>query len=106
MFPRRPVGMAPRRRPLLRAAVVGGGAYVAGKSAARRQEAASQQEAGQDERISNLEQQQPPTPVPVPEQRQEGSPVMADLDRLTALHQQGALTDQEFSAAKAKLLGL
>ena len=31
---------------------------------------------------------------------------MGDLDRLTALHEQGALTDQEFSAAKAKLLGL
>jgi hypothetical protein len=103
MFPRRGVGMA-RRRPLLRAAVVGGGAYMAGKSAARRQEATAQQEAGQDERIGNLEQQQ--APPSVPEQRQEGSPTMGDLDRLTALHEQGALTDQEFSAAKAKLLGL
>ncbi len=28
------------------------------------------------------------------------------LERLAALHQQGALTDVEFSAAKAKLLGL
>lgn len=34
-----------------------------------------------------------------------GSPGIAELERLAALHAQGALTDAEFSAAKAKLLG-
>jgi hypothetical protein len=99
---RRPV--VARRRPLLRAAAVGGGAYMAGKSAARRQEATAQRETGQNDRVSNLEQQQQ---ARVPSPRQETtSPTMAELDRLAALHQQGALTDREFSAAKAKLLGL
>jgi Short C-terminal domain len=84
--------MFARRRPLLRAAVVGGGAYMAGKAAANRRDAAASQQADQD------------APA-VPSQRSEGSPMMDQLDRLTELHQQGALTDEEFSAAKAKLLG-
>jgi len=31
--------------------------------------------------------------------------MMDQLSQLTTLHQQGALTDEEFAAAKAKLLG-
>ena len=31
--------------------------------------------------------------------------VIAQIERLSALHQSGALTDEEFAAAKAKLLG-
>lgn len=30
----------------------------------------------------------------------------AELERLAQLHQSGALTDDEFSAAKSKLLGI
>ena len=104
-----------RRRPLLRTAVVGGGAYVAGKRAAQRSADQAQAEDEQNERISNLEQQQqpggqappgdaqaPPADAPAPA----AAPSMLDqLNQLTALHQQGALTDSEFSAAKAKLLG-
>jgi hypothetical protein len=103
MFARRGVV---RRRPLLRAAVVGGGAYMAGKSTARRRDEAAAQEAGQDQRINDLEQQQSAA-APVPSQRpaDAGSPMLEQLDRLTALHQQGALSDDEFTAAKAKLLG-
>jgi hypothetical protein len=102
MFPRR--GGVVRRRPLLRAAVVGGGAYMAGKSAARRQDAQAAQDYDQDARISQLEQQQSP-PAAVPGQRPGESAMLDQLDRLTALHQQGMLTDSEFAAAKAKLLG-
>jgi len=47
-----------RRRPLLRAAVVGGGAYMAGKHVARSQQEQAQMEGDQDQRISDLEQQQ------------------------------------------------
>ena len=43
----------------------------------------------------------PATPVPPA-----SGDVLDGLERLAALHQQGALTDVEFSAAKAKLLGL
>jgi hypothetical protein len=89
-----------RRRPLLRAAVVGGGAYMAGKNRAQRQAEQENQAAGQDQRISNLEQQQA---APVPAQ---AAPSMADqLNQLADLHNQGVLNDDEFAAAKAKLLG-
>jgi hypothetical protein len=91
-----------RRRPLLRAAVVGGGAYVAGKKAAQRSaEQAQQQDDEQNERIADPGQQQG-------QQAQPGgqTPSMLDqLNQLTALHEQGSLTDSEFSAAKAKLIG-
>jgi hypothetical protein len=102
MFARR--GMV-WRRPLLRAAAVGGGAYMIGKSTARRRDEAAAQDAGQDQRISDVEQQQT-APAAVPSQRpaDAGSPMLDQLDRLTALHQQGALSDDEFTAAKAKLL--
>jgi len=98
-----------RRRPLLRAAVVGGGAYVAGKSAARRQDANAAQEADQDARLSQLEQQPQEQSSPVPTQRaaepSAKSPMMEQLDQLAGLHKQGVLTDEEFTAAKAKILG-
>ena len=49
-----------RRRPLLRAAAVGGGAYLAGKHMARASDQRAADEAYQDDRISQLEQQQAP----------------------------------------------
>lgn len=108
--------MIMRRRPLLRAAAVGGTAYVAGKRRANRQAAEEQAYADQDARISNLEQQQyeqqqpaPPAQAPPPAQPapSAGSPSVADqLSQLKDLHDQGMLTDEEFSAAKAKVLGI
>jgi hypothetical protein len=60
-------------------------------------------EADQDDRISQVEQQQAPPPQ---EAAPAAGPSMADqLQQLAALHQQGALSDEEFAAAKAKLLG-
>ena len=90
-----------RRRPLMRAAVIGGGAYVAGKHVANKSAQQQQDQAEQDQRISDLEQQQaPPAPAPQPQ-----ASMLDQLNQLATLHQQGALTDQEFAAAKAKLLG-
>jgi len=97
-----------RRRPLLRAAAVGGTAYVAGRHMANKSADQAQQEDEQNERIGNLEQQQAPqqqapepqAPAPAP-----SSSMIDQLNQLTTLHQQGALTDEEFTAAKAKLLG-
>ena len=95
-----------RRRPLLRAAVVGGGAYVAGRSMGRRAEQQGQAEADQDQRISQLEQQQaPPQPSQPAPAAPDSSPMIDQLNQLATLHQQGVLTDAEFAAAKAKLLG-
>jgi hypothetical protein len=95
-----------RRRPLMRAAVVGGGAYVAGRSMGRRAEQQQQAEYDQDQRISDLEQQQaPPAPVEQVPAAAATSPMIDQLNQLATLHQQGILSDEEFTAAKAKLFG-
>jgi hypothetical protein len=104
-----------RRRPLLRAAAVGGTAYAVGRHSGRQREEAAQAEADQNQRLADLEQQQqyqqpPPQqyqqPPPPPPQAAPAGPSMLDqLNQLTELHTQGALTDEEFAAAKAKLLG-
>jgi hypothetical protein len=102
-----------RRRPLLRAAVVGGGAYMAGRAVTRNQTARTQQaqvaadqDADQDARLNALEQQQQQPPQAVPAQATAGPSTFDQLNQLTAMHAQGALTDAEFAAAKTKLLGI
>lgn len=95
-----------RRRPLLRAAAVGGGAYMAGKRRAQRQADQQYQDDAQDQRISGLEQQPGTVPAPRDSGEQAAAPSMADqLNQLADLHKQGVLSDDEFAAAKAKLLG-
>ena len=106
-----------RRRPLLRAAVVGGGAYVAGKHMANKANEQASNEANQNQRIDQLEQQQPqyqdqqqyappPQQAPPPDAAPAAGPSMADqLQQIATLHQQGVLSDDEFTAAKAKILG-
>ena len=92
-----------RRRPLLRAAVVGGGAYAVGRSSANKRADQAQQDDDQTARIDSLEQQQAPAPQAAAPAA--GPSLLDQLNQLDALHQQGALTDNEFTAAKAKLLG-
>jgi hypothetical protein len=100
-----------RRRPLLRAAAVGGGAYLAGKHVARRRDEQASQDAEQDARLGDLEQQQAPAEqapaaaAQAPAAAPASSPMIDQLNQLSALHQQGVLTDDEFTAAKAKLFG-
>ncbi len=97
-----------RRRPLLRAAAVGGTAYVAGRHLGRQADAQQQAESEQDARIDNLEQQQAPppaAPAPAAAPAAAGPSLLDQLNQLSALHEQGALSDNEFTAAKAKLLG-
>ena len=94
-----------RRRPLLRAAAVGGGAYIAGKHVARNRAVQQQQEDEQNGRLNDLEQQQAPAAPDQPASAG-ATPSMADqLSQLATLHDQGALTDDEFAAAKARILG-
>ena len=105
--------MFARRRPLLRAAVVGGGAYAAGRHMGRQAEQQQYAEAEQNQRIGDLEQQQQYAPppqqqqqyAPPPQQAPAGPSMYDQLQQLSTLHDQGALTDEEFAAAKAKLLG-
>ena len=100
--------MSRRRSPLLRAAVVGGGAYVAGKKVAQHSAEKSEAEAEQDDRIGTLEQQQAkPEEQAKPEpQAAPGGPSVADqLQQMATLHEQGALSDEEFATAKSRILG-
>lgn len=105
--------MIMRRRPLLRAAAVSGGAYMAGRRAADRRAEEEQAYAEQDARISRLEQQQvtpPATTAPAGHPGTGAAPTASSLSdqlsQLMRLHDQGMLTDEEFSAAKAKVLGI
>ena len=115
-----------RRRPLLRAAVVGGGAYMAGKHMANQANQRAADEDYQNQRLDQLEQQQyqqqpqdqygqqyapqqqyapPPQQAPPPAAPAGGPSVADQLQQIAALHQQGVLSDDEFAAAKAKILG-
>jgi hypothetical protein len=85
-----------RRRPLLRAAAVGA-TFAAGRAVRRQAQ----------QRATTGEEGQPTRPA-VPPQGNAASAeaaMMDQLSQLSMLHQQGALTDDEFAAAKAKVLG-
>jgi len=89
-----------RRRPLLRAAAVGGGAYALGSRNAQ----ARQQEAEQNERINELESQQAPPQAAPAASSGVTSDTIERLEQLGKLHEQGVLTDDEFTSQKQRLL--
>jgi len=80
---------------------VGGGAYYAGKRRASTQE----REAGQEQRIADLEDQDQSrsAPAPAPEAGI-SSATLAQLKQLGELHDQGVLTDEEFAQQKQRCL--
>jgi hypothetical protein len=86
-----------RRRPLLRAAAVGGGAYAMGS----RHRAGQEREADQDQQIQELQSQ---AQAPAPASGGISSDAVEKLQQLAKLHEQGVLTDEEFSAQKERLL--
>ena len=84
-----------------RTAVVAGTATAVSGRVQRRQAARYDQ---QDQQQYDQQQQQyaqAPPPPPPPEE----DPV-AQLAQYSKLHDQGVLTDEEFAAAKAKILGI
>jgi Short C-terminal domain len=90
-----------RRRPLARmattAVVAGTAAHMGAKSAQRSAEADQEQD------------QAPPAPAPVDETaapEAAESPEIEQLRQLAALRDQGILTEEEFTASKAKILGI
>jgi hypothetical protein len=107
-----------RRRPVMGAAMLGG-AVMAGRASQR----ASYREQDQEARLSELEQQQdapaapaapapaapapaapaPAAPAPAPSAAPD-SGIVAQLKQLGDLKAAGVLSDQEFEAAKQKLL--
>jgi hypothetical protein len=82
-----------------RTAVVAGTATAVSGRVHRRQAARyDQQDAEQYEQQM---QQAPPPPPPPPE-----ADATSELQNLAKLHTEGVLTDEEFAAAKAKILGI
>ena len=86
------------RRPLMRVAAGAATATVAYKAGQRR----TQQSQYDDQ--AQAPQAAPAAPAPAPAPAPADS--TAELERLAKLHESGALNDEEFAAAKAKLLGL
>jgi len=85
-------------RGVARTAVVAGTATAVSGRVARRQNARwAQQEQAQYE-------QQAPPPAPAPAAAPAADPI-AQLKELGELHESGVLTDAEFAAQKAKILG-
>jgi membrane protease subunit (stomatin/prohibitin family) len=83
-----------------RTAVVAGTATAVSGRVARRQNekwAAQDQEAYDQQMAQQQAYQQPAPPA---------DDKTAELQNLAQLHSQGVLTDEEFAAAKAKLLGI
>lgn len=81
-----------RRRPVVRAAALGTVAYQGSKRGAQAAENGAQNAA-------------PPPPSQEPPGTPE-DPTVEKINQLAQLHASGALTDEEFAAAKAKALGL
>jgi hypothetical protein len=95
---------------MARTAVVAGTATAVSNRVSRRQsERWQRQEAEQypDQYAQPYAPAPPPAPAPAPPPPPAGGDATtAELERLANLRGQGMLTDAEFAAAKAKLLGL
>ena len=90
------MGFVRRRARRRTALVVGGAAYAYGKHRGRDQ--------GYDEAAY---EEPPPEPAPAPATAAPSGTLDYDeLERLGQLHADGTLTDEEFAAAKAKILGI
>ena len=89
-----------RRRPLLRTAMVGGAAYMGGRHMAQGQ----QRESEQEQRLGDLEAQQAQAPAAAPPPAAAQDDTVASPERLKGLLDQGVLTQDEFTAAKQKVL--
>jgi hypothetical protein len=87
--------MRRRRRPLMRGAMLAG-AGAAVYHAGKRHEANAQPEDDQDQQIDEVSQDQAPAPA--------SNDMVTELERLKGLLDAGALTQDEFDAAKQKVL--
>jgi hypothetical protein len=89
-----------------RTAVIAGTASAT-VGAVNRHQAAGQQQAAEAEAYREQQAYAAPPPVPVaaPAPAAGGDDLVTKLGELAQLHQQGVLTDAEFTAAKQQLLG-
>jgi hypothetical protein len=93
------------RRPLLRLATGAATATVAYKAGQRR----AQQDVYNEQAEAAYAATQPPPPpaYAAPVQAPAGdTDTIAELERLSRLHESGALSAEEFASAKARVLGL
>lgn len=104
-----------RRRPLMRMAAVGGVAYMGSKAgtkramqanAAQQPQTAAQQQAAQPAQPQAAPPQpaQPAAPPPAAAGPESAGDRITQLQQLAQLHDTGALSDEEFAQAKAKVL--
>ena len=94
------------RRPVMRLAAGAATAGVAYRAGQRRQQQDVYNEQAQAAYAATQAPPPPPpaaAPAPAPAAPEQG---LGELDRLAQMHASGTLTDAEFTAAKAKLLGL
>jgi hypothetical protein len=115
---RRPVGRGGLVGTAARTAVVAGTATAVAGGMSRHQQAKAQEaadaqaweqqqqqaamQAAAEQAVAAQQAAAPPPPPAAPG----GDPTIAELEKLAALKQQGILSDEEFAAAKAKLLGI
>jgi hypothetical protein len=92
------MGMVRRRTRRRTMMVAGGMAYAAGRN--RNQGGVPPDEAAYAEPAYA----EPPPPAPPPP-APNADDAAGELERLASLHQSGALSDEEFAAAKQKVLG-
>ena len=88
-------------------AVVAGTATAVSGRVNRRQQQKYQQ-ADEAQAYEQMQAAPPPTMAPPPQAAPSGGITqegIEELKQLAALHEQGVLTDEEFAAQKAKLLG-
>jgi hypothetical protein len=89
-------------RGVARTAVVAGTATAVSNRVSRRQ---ANRWASQEDQQYAQQQQYAPPPEPAPAAASGEDDMLAQLEKLGKLHDSGVLTDDEFAAQKAKLLG-
>jgi len=94
-----------RRRPVMRAATMAGGAALA-YHAGKKVQSGRDMDAAQNAEMDALaEQQQAMAQAPAQPAGGMSQAAIDQLSQLAQLHEQGVLTDEEFAAQKAKILG-
>ncbi|MET1132253.1 MAG: SHOCT domain-containing protein [Aeromicrobium sp.] len=95
---------------MARTAVIAGTATATSNAINRRQQARAEQQAEaaayeQQQYAPPPPQQYAPPPPPAPAAAAGGDDLVSKIQELAQLHQQGILSDDEFAAAKQRLLG-
>jgi Short C-terminal domain len=94
---------------MARTAVIAGTATATSNAVSRRQQGRAQQEADaaayQQEQYAPAPPAEYAPPPPPPPPSPAGDDLVGQIQKLAQLHQQGILSDDEFAAAKQRVLG-